>query len=82
MSRSFATSSGLQEDEPDYPVPHFQVIAQEAVNVCLKHMLLDDRTPDEFAAEVNEITPDEFRAVVKKHLAHDKFIDVTVNPRG
>lgn len=79
---SFVTSSGLQLDEPDYPMMHFQVIGQEALNVCLKHMVLDGRTPEEFTAEVVSITPDEFRAVVKKHLDRKRMLTVTIEPRN
>ncbi|HEX6789850.1 MAG TPA: pitrilysin family protein [Candidatus Krumholzibacteria bacterium] len=79
---SFVTSSGLQADEPDYPMMHFQVIGQEALNVCLKHMLLEGRTPEQFADEINNVTPDEFRAVVKKHLDRKNFININVEPRA
>ncbi len=79
---SFVSSSGLQSDEPDYPMQHFQVIGQEALNVCLKHMVLDGRTPDEFTAEVTSITPDEFRAVVKKHLDRKHLLTITIDPRS
>jgi predicted Zn-dependent peptidase len=78
---SFITSSGLKEDEPDFPMMHYQVIGQEALNVCLKHMLLDGRSQDEFAAAVQSITPDEFRAVVKKRLERSKLITVSIDPR-
>lgn len=77
----FVTSSGLKPDEPDYPLMHFQVIGQEALNVCLKHMVLDGRTPAEFADEINAITPDEFRAVVKKRLDPKTLLNVTIDPR-
>jgi hypothetical protein len=79
---SFVTSSGLQLDEPDYPMMHFQVIGQEALNVCLKHMVLDGRTPEEFTAQIVSITPDEFRAVVKKHLDRKRMLTVTIEPRS
>jgi hypothetical protein len=79
---SFVTSSGLQADEPDYPMMHFQVIGQEALNVCLKHMVLDGRTPDQFADEIQAITPDEIRAVVKKHLDREKLLTITFDPRS
>jgi predicted Zn-dependent peptidase len=79
---SIITSSALKSDEPDFPMMHYQVIGQEALNVCIKHMLLGTRSPDEFAAEVNAITPDEFRAVVKKRLDRSKLLTVTFDPRG
>jgi len=79
---SFITSSGLKSDEPDFPMMHFQVIGQEALNVCLKHMLLAGRSPDEFTAAVQAITPDEFRSVVKKHLDRSHLIAVSIDPRG
>jgi predicted Zn-dependent peptidase len=78
---SFVTSSGLKPDEPDYPVMHFQVIGQEALNVCLKHMLLDGRTPDQFADEVNAITAEEFRTVVKKRIDRNALLNITIDPR-
>jgi predicted Zn-dependent peptidase len=78
---TFITSSGLKSDEPDFPMLHFQVIGQEALNVCLKHMVLDGRSPDEFAAEIEAITPDEFRAIVKKRLDRSKLIAVSIDPR-
>jgi predicted Zn-dependent peptidase len=78
---SFVTSSGLQADEPDYPMMHHQVIGQEALNVCLKHMLLDGRTPDQFADEVEAITPDEFRAIIKKRLDRKALLTVAIDPR-
>jgi len=79
---SFITSSGLKSDEPDFPMMHYQVIGQEALNVCLKHMLLDGRSADEFAAAVQAITPEEFRAIVKKRLDRSKLISVSIDPRG
>jgi predicted Zn-dependent peptidase len=79
---SFVTSSGLQADEPDYPMMHFQVIGQEALNVCLKHMVLDGRTPGEFIAEIAGITPEQFRAVVKKHLDRKRLLTVSIEPRS
>jgi len=79
---SFITSSGLKSDEPDFPMMHYQVIGQEALNVCLKHMLLDGRSVDEFAADVQAITPEEFRAIVKKRLDRSKLISVSIDPRG
>jgi len=79
---SFVTSSGLKVDQPDFPMMHYQVIGQEALTVCLKHMLLNGRSPDEFAAEVQAITPDEFRSVVKKRLDRSKLLTVTIDPRG
>jgi predicted Zn-dependent peptidase len=77
---SYLTSSGLKEDAPDFPTPHYQVIGQEALNVCIKHMLLDGRSADEFTAEVLAITPDEFRAIVKKRLDRSKLISVYIDP--
>jgi predicted Zn-dependent peptidase len=77
----FVTTSGLQPDEPDYPMMHYQVIGQEALNVCLKHMVLDGRTPEEFADQVNSITPDEFRAVVKKRLDRSALLTISIDPR-
>jgi len=79
---SFITSSGLKSDEPDFPMMHYQVIGQEALNVCLKHMLLDGRSADEYAAAVQAITPEEFRAIVKKRLDRSKLISVSIDPRG
>ncbi len=79
---SFITSSGLKEDEPDFPMMHYQVIGQEALNVCLKHMLLDGRSANEFAADVQSITPEEFRAIVNKRLDRSKLISVSIDPRG
>jgi predicted Zn-dependent peptidase len=79
---SFVVSSGLKADEPDYPMMHYQVIGQEALNVCLKHMVLDGRTPDQLAEEVNAITPDEFRAVVKKYLDRKSLLAVSIEPRS
>ena len=79
---SFLTSSGLKVDEPDYPMMHFQVIGQEALTVCLKHMLLEGRTLDEFADEVQAVTPDEFRSVVKKHLDRSALVTVAIDPRN
>ena len=78
---SFVTASGLQEDEPDFPMLHFQVIGQEALNVCLKHLLLDGRTPDQFADAIQSVTPDEFRAVVKKRLNRSALLTVSIDPR-
>ena len=79
---SFITSSGLKSDEPDFPMMHYQVIGQEALNVCLKHMLLDGRSADEYAAAVQAITPEEFRAIVKKRLDRSKLISVSIDTRG
>jgi hypothetical protein len=79
---SFITSSGLKSDEPDFPMMHYQVIGQEALSVCIKHMLLDGRSPNEFAAEVQSITPEEFRAVVKKRLDRSKLLTVSFDPRS
>jgi predicted Zn-dependent peptidase len=79
---SFITSSGLKPDQPDYPIMHFQVIGQEALNVCLKHMLLDGRSADEFAADIQSITPEEFRAVVKKHLDRSALLAISIDPRS
>lgn len=79
---SFITSSGLKADEPDFPMVHFQVIGQEALTVCLKHMVLDGRSPDEFTAAVQAITPEEFRSVVKKHIDRSHLIAVSIEPRG
>ena len=79
---SYITSSGLKSDEPDFPMMHYQVIGQEALNVCLKHMLLDGRSADEFAAAVQAITPEEFRAIVKKRLDRSKLISVSIDTRG
>jgi predicted Zn-dependent peptidase len=79
---SFITSSGLKADQPDFPIMHYQIIGQEALTVCLKHMLLDGRSADEFAAQVQAITPEEFRAVVKKRLDRSKLLTVSFDPRG
>jgi predicted Zn-dependent peptidase len=78
---SFVTTSGLQPDEPDFPMLHYQVIGQEALNVCLKHMVLDGRTTEDFAGQVNSITPDEFRAVVKKRLDRSALLTISIDPR-
>ena len=79
---SIITSSGLKADEPDFPMMHYQVIGQEALSVCVKHILLNGRTADEFAADVQSITPEEFRAVVKKRLDRSKLLTVTFDPRS
>jgi hypothetical protein len=79
---SIITSSGLKADEPDFPMMHYQVIGQEALSVCVKHILLNGRTADEFAADVQAITPEEFRAVVKKRLDRSRLLTVTFEPRS
>lgn len=79
---SFMTSTGLKEDEPDYPVMHYQVIGQEALMVGLKHMLLEGRTMDEFADEVNAISADDFRATVHRYLDKAAFLTINIKPRG
>jgi predicted Zn-dependent peptidase len=79
---SFITSSGLKSDQPDFPMLHYQVIGQEALTVCLKHMLLNGRSQDEFAADVQAITPEEFRTVVKKHLDRAHLLTISIDPRG
>ena len=79
---STITSSGLKLDEPDFPMMHYQVIGQEALSVCIKHMLLGGRSADEFAADVQAITPDEFRAAVKKRLDRSKLLTVSFDPRS
>jgi len=79
---SFITSSVLKSDEPDFPIMHYQVIGQAALTVCLKHMLLNGRSNDEFAAEVESITPQEFRDVVKKRLDRSKLISVSIDPKA
>ncbi len=78
---SFVTSSGLKEDEPDYPMMHFQVIGQEALTVALRHMALDGRSLEEFVDAVSAVTPEEFRAVVKKHLDRKTLLTVSIDPR-
>ena len=79
---SFITSSGLKADQPDFPMLHYQVIGQEALSVCIKHMLLDGRSADAFAADVQSITPEEFRAIVKKRLDRSKLLTVSFDPRS
>jgi len=79
---SFMTSTGLKEDEPDFPIMHYQVIGQEALMVGLKHMLLEGRTMDEFAEEVNAISADDFRAAVHRYLDRGAFLTVHIKPRG
>lgn len=78
---SFVTSTSLKEDEPDYPMMHFQVIGQEALNVCLRNLALEGRTTDAFVEEVNAITPEEFRAVLKKRLDRSALLTVSIEPR-
>jgi predicted Zn-dependent peptidase len=79
---TYVTSSMLRPDVADYPLAHYQVIGQEALNVGMKHILREGRSTDEFTTEVMSVTPDEMRTVVRKYIARERLIRVTFTPRA
>jgi predicted Zn-dependent peptidase len=79
---SFATSTGLKPNVPDYPLMHHQIIGQEAVNMGMRHLLREGRSVDEFVAEINAITPDEFRAIVHKYINPVRMQEIRFTKRG
>jgi predicted Zn-dependent peptidase len=79
---TYVTASMLKPDVADYPLAHYQVIGQEALNVGMKHILREGRSTDEFTSEIMRVTPDEMRTVVRKYVTRDRLIRVTFTPRA
>ncbi|HEX5133225.1 MAG TPA: pitrilysin family protein [Candidatus Krumholzibacteria bacterium] len=73
---AFITATSLKKDVPDYPLTHYQVIGQEALNIGMKHALREGRPVDAFIADVNAVTPAEFRAVVAKYVNSSRLQEV------
>ena len=79
---NYVTSSMLRPDVADYPLAHYQVIGQEALNVAMKHILREGRSTEAFTSEVMSVTPDELRTVVRKYVARERLLRVTFTPRA
>jgi len=78
---SFQRSTMLKRDVSDYPLAHFKVIGQEALNVGMTSMLREGRSVDEFCDEINSITLDEVKAVIARYLDQSRLIEVTLTQR-
>ncbi len=78
---SFQRSTMLKPDVSDYPLAHFKVIGQEALNVGMTSMLREGRSVDEFCDEINSITLDEVKAVIARYLDQSRLIEVTLTQR-